>query len=183
MRYVFSGLALATIMIASVHAQKNLPELFWATPDYAPFWIHDGTYAGRGIADLVYVQLKSTLSEYRHQELRSNISHMVAEMRRGKPLCGLLHHTRERAEFLAYSEPVAFLPSYQLFVRNEDVEGFRAKSGWRQGPIDLEKLLEKDTGLHLGLVSHHYYSDEHDIVLEKYSHRIKNIAAIQAVMN
>ena len=136
--------AAVTLALApSLCAQEpvNERQITWLTMDFPPFYIHEGSDRGGGIADRTAQMVEGKLAQrgYSHVEELSNPTDILARLRAGQHVCSSAYiRTPEREKFMAFSMPDLILPPNGITVRRAELARFG--SG---GPVSLRALLAR----------------------------------------
>lgn len=158
------------------HLHTDGETIFWAKPGLEPFYFPAGRRDGQvGFGDLMVEDLMKLLPGYQHQELRANYSRMIAEIRSGNPVCGIIHRTPEREQFTAYSNILAFPPSYRLYILAEKRHDYKQLPGWEDGAVSLEDVLQSKRRLRMGHQVKHSYGNALDETLARHSRNLEQI--------
>ena len=142
-RVVLPALALAIAAAAAIATPRAAAadEITWLTMEFPPFFIHDGTDKGQGIADGVTHLLARHLKGHTHREELAEPATIMTRLKAGDHVCTAAYiKTAERERVLEFSQPNLILPPNGVTTRRELVPRL---TGGAPGPVSLAKLLEK----------------------------------------
>lgn len=78
----------------------------WTRTDFAPYFILEGDFAGRGIADRVIKLFRQQIINHQHSEEAMSLKRVLRSAREGQPFCHVaLLKTPQREKFIEYSKP------------------------------------------------------------------------------
>ncbi len=167
-------LLITMLYVGTAHAQQSQASaegntIYWAKPGFEPMYIVSGVYRNRGFGDLTIVQLAKLLPQYRHEVMRANYIRLMSQLNRGNNVCGILHKTPEREQFIHYSNALILAPSYQLYSSVSAQDKFQNHPGWREGKISFNELLANSDRLRMAQTPGHSYGKARDdIILRHY---------------
>ncbi|BFM15435.1 hypothetical protein R50073_16180 [Maricurvus nonylphenolicus] len=153
------------------HLHTDGDRIFWAKPGLEPLFFPPGSRTAEqepGFGDLILEDLEGQLPGYRHHELRANYARLISEIRAGNPVCGILHRTPRREGFIAFSNTLAFPPSYKLYVKAGNRQVFENIAGWEEGAVAFADVLQSKRGLRMAHTASHSYGKALDEVLARY---------------
>ncbi len=134
----------------------------WIENDFAPVWIFEGPYKGRGGADLIQKLLIEKLTEYTHHRTVANISRAEIMMRKEENVCtSATFKTSDREAYGYFNTiPSSFISANGIITkkRNRHLFGNELKAS-------LAVTL-KNKDLRLGVTQDRKFSGKIDQLLE-----------------
>jgi uncharacterized protein (TIGR02285 family) len=93
---------LSFIISFNVTAKETI---YWVQYDIPPFYIKDGSYSGKGVADITDAMIRKQLPQYEHVIIWANIARIKHMMEQGKNVvCGNMIKTPEREAYQIFSD-------------------------------------------------------------------------------
>ncbi len=142
--------------------------IHWAKQPVEPFYVIKGTNKEQGTGDLILRKLQQLLPDYQHISMHINYPRMVHEYKQHRKTCSLLHKTLERQNFMVFSNTIALMPSYAIYVNNNLSTPFDKQKTWQGEEIALEKFLQTKNKPVFGYVAGHSFGPARDTLLNKY---------------
>ncbi|MBU2490277.1 MAG: TIGR02285 family protein [Proteobacteria bacterium] len=166
MKRLLPALCAAWIVLAAAapcpaHQDKNT--VLWLYSDFPPFYITEGPYKGRGMADQVLELLISRLPEYRHERIAANTPRKMALFAQGENVASVaLMRTSQREGFMTFSVPSLLAGSPRIVLLKKNRDRFPAGD-----PVSLESALGMPD-LSLGMIRTRSYGTGPDRVLARH---------------
>ena len=160
---VLPALALLVAAAAAAPRAAAADEITWLTMEFPPFFIHEGSDKGQGIADGVTHLLARHLKGHTHREELAEPATIMTRLKAGDHVCTAAYiKTAERQRVLEFSQPDLILPPNGVTTRRESVPRL---TGGAPGPVSLATLL-KNRKLKLAVAVGRSYGPALDRLLE-----------------
>lgn len=167
-RRLFLPIIINLLAVISLFSADEPPIINWYYFDYPPYYVtekNNDAYQ-KGIHDLNLNLMIQEIPGYQHDQHLVNIRRMLMDMKHlDNACCASLSKSKEREEFLYYSEPAYIAPPNGLIVRNSEIK--LLKSYLSGHTIDLKQIL-KDQRLHIGVTRDRVYRHGIDAIIEPY---------------
>jgi uncharacterized protein (TIGR02285 family) len=157
-------LALAAAAFTAAPRPAAADEITWLTMEFPPFFIHEGSDKGQGIADGVTHILARHLKGHTHREELAEPATVMTRLKAGDHVCHAAYiKTADRQRVLEFSQPDLILPPNGVTTRRENVVRL---TGGAAGPVSLAKLLQNHD-LKLAVAVGRSYGPALDTLLER----------------
>jgi len=143
-------------------------QITWYRADFPPVTIPQGTHIDQGFFDKTMLLLIEHLPEHTHNFEVANFKRIMLELKKNQNVCcPSLYKTKEREEFVAFSEPAMIVLPNGLITSEKGREKLKPHID-ANGKISLHSLL-KDEKIKIGISNGRIYSGGIDQILKQYS--------------
>lgn len=151
-------IALSLCLFATHVCSKPKQTVFWLYSEMPPAHIVQGKHKDAGYADLTIKLISQALPQYNHIKVQANYKRSVKELGKHDNYChAALLKSKERQDYVAYSEPVYVLGANELYVLKDNARAIeRFLTADRR--LDLNALLTEEN-FQLGISSGAYYGE------------------------
>lgn len=110
------------MLAQTAQAAPVQPEISWIHPDFPPYFIHNGPYAGQGTADRIEAFLARELPRFKHSQLRANLVRRDLEIKSDKLACSsAMLKTPAREQTMLFSNAyTSILPNGVIILRSKE---------------------------------------------------------------
>lgn len=117
-------LLLPCLFAQSLLAAAPELEIQWFHPDFPPYFILKGHYAGRGTADQIEAFLAREMPQYQHSQVQANLLRREAEIKLRKLACSsAVLKTPEREQSMLFSASlISILPNGLTILRSQEAQ-------------------------------------------------------------
>lgn len=146
-------LLICTLVMTGTAAARDSVE--WVTEHFEPYYIANGTLAGKGIADRINHALMKELPDYDHRIAYRPILRITAGLKAGDQavVTSYLKNPADQ-EFAQYSITSLVVPPLELTLRHSE---WMSKWGGAE-KISIKALLSR--GMTIGIAQRRYYGDD-----------------------
>jgi len=142
---------------------KSENVIYWQTYHRPPGIIKIGAEKGQGFVQKSLKLIIDKLPEYQHKMPLASIGRAMSDIKSGKFVCHpALYVTKERKEYMAFSQASMISPSNRLIAKHASLDKFV-----RNGSVDLNEVLQEGK-LTFALVKGRSYTEAIDMKLAQY---------------